>query len=152
MEDTKLKVYTSKLQISSLTITLAPPFLKYASLSISLLTTLNPLGYIRIYKSTKLHNPHPYSYSLDYTFASIYIDYKSPKCHLMHLDNRIQIAKLMGPILGPTWVLSAPNGPHIVPRTLLLGISFEFQLATWPQDSLDVLCSPAIVVGQRFSW
>ena len=27
--------------------------------------------------------------------------------------------KVHGANMGPTWVLSAPDGPHVVPRTLL---------------------------------
>ena len=33
-----------------------------------------------------------------------------------------QIAKFMGANMGPTWVLSAPDGPHVGPMNLAIGV------------------------------
>ena len=38
-----------------------------------------------------------------------------------------QIAKFMGPTRGPTWVLSAPDGPHVGPMNLAIRVMIHFR-------------------------
>ena len=37
--------------------------------------------------------------------------------------------------MGPTWVLSAPDGPHVGPMNLAIGVSIQVSLCH-PDDSV----------------
>ena len=44
-------------------------------------------------------------------------------------------SKVHGANMGPTWVLSAPSGPHVGPRNLAILAGFPSILSLWPNDS-----------------
>ena len=49
-----------------------------------------------------------------------------------------QIAsKVDGASMGPTWVLSAPDGPILAPSTLLLGMGLQAHLVRAVFDGID---------------
>ena len=48
---------------------------------------------------------------------------RNPSGHWKYYNSvpkQTQIARFMGPTLGPTWVLSAPDGPHVGPMNLAI--------------------------------
>ena len=57
------------------------------------------------------------------------IKYANNSCFALFVYNWVlnntQIAKFMGANMGPTWVLSATDGPHVGPMNLAITIWFE---------------------------
>ena len=47
-----------------------------------------------------------------------------------------QIAKFMGPNMGPTWVLLAPNGPHVDPMSF--AIRSIMSLVSWESNTFRI--------------
>ena len=71
------------------------------------------------------------------------------------LSKATQIAKFMGPTMGPTWVLSAPDRPHLGPTNLAIRALYH-RLGThsnaMPVTHISVTCNAIIFYAQNFLW
>ena len=54
-----------------------------------------------------------------------------------------QIANFMGPTWGPTWVLSAPDGPHVGPMNLAIRVTY----IGWACSLSDIFPAPQVIRG-----
>ena len=55
---------------------------------------------------------------------------------LIHLTHNIQDGKIHGANMGPTWVLSAPDGPHVGPMNLAMrDVLQDYTWSQWVNDT-----------------
>ena len=69
-----------------------------------------------------------------YNIFSLYCDFSL--CHIFLQG--VPDSKVHGANMGPTWVLSAPDGPHVGPMNLAIrGLLGRHSIATLKQLTLD---------------
>ena len=61
-------------------------------------------------------------------------------CYTHFTGNPIPDSKVHGANMGPTWVLSAPGGPHVGPMNLAVRLLYECEIWSWVLHLLLPCC------------